>query len=393
MTSAGRRSSFTRMRRPPHDDALLAAGLLVASLVQVLWLLPIGSPLLGVLIAVLSTAPIAWRRLHPVAATVVGSIPFFIPADGFLVFGYVAVFFLYYSLTAHARDRAAVGAVVAFGCAGTVAGGLEQGVGAGEWAGGFLAVLAPAGVGLLVRAQRARAERLEELAVHLESERERRERAAVSDERARIARELHDIVSHAVSVIAVQSDAAQAALEHDPSRAAAARAALGPAPPRAGAPPGPIRASAREALPDRRRLPGVLREQNGAAELEPLPSLAQIEVLVARFPTAWLHVDGSFGDLPPSLDLGAYRIVQEALTNTAKHAPGATVDVRLRRTADALEIEVSDDGPGPRGEPSPDAHGLVGMRERARLHGGSFAAGAGATRGFSVQATLPLVRP
>jgi len=367
------------MRRPPHDDALLAAGLLVASLVQVIWLLPIGSPLLGVLIAVLSTAPIAWRRLHPVAATVVGSIPFFIPADGFLVFGYVAVFFLYYSLTAHARDRAAVGAVVAFGCAGTVAGGLEQGVGAGEWAGGFLAVLAPAGVGLLVRAQRARAERLEELAVHLESERERRERAAVSDERARIARELHDIVSHAVSVIAVQSDAAQAALEHDPSRAAA--------------PLGTIRASAREALTDMRRLLGVLREQNGAAELEPLPSLAQIEVLVARFPTAWLHVDGSLADLPPSLDLGAYRIVQEALTNTAKHAPGATVDVRLRRTADALEIEVSDDGPGPRGEPSPDAHGLVGMRERARLHGGSFAAGAGATRGFGVQATLPLVRP
>src|SRR3954452_9381071 len=345
MTPTDGLSTVTRMRRPPRDDTLLAAALLVASLVQVLWLLPIAAPIVGAVIAVVSTTPVAWRRSYPVAAAAVGSIPFFIPADGFLLVGYVAVFFLYYSLTAHARDLGVAAVVVAFGLAGTVAGGLEQSVGPGEWAGGILAVLAPAGVGLLVRAQRARAQRLEKLALHLESERERRERAAVADERARIARELHDIVSHAVSVISVQSDAAQAALEHDPSRAEA--------------PLGTIRASAREALTDMRRLLGVLREQNGAAELEPLPSLAQIEVLVARFPTAWLHVDGSLADLPPSLDLGAYRIVQEALTNTAKHAPGATVDVRLRRTADALEIEVSDEGPGPRGEPSPDAHGLV----------------------------------
>jgi signal transduction histidine kinase len=175
----------------------------------------------------------------------------------------------------------------------------------------------------------------------------------------------------------VQSDAAQAALEYDPARAEA--------------PLGTIRSSAREALTDMRRLLGVLREQNSSAELEPLPGLAQIESLVARFPTARLHVEGSLVGLPPSLDLGAYRIVQEALTNAAKHAAGATVDVRLRRTEAALEIDVSDDGPGPSGSPSPDAHGLVGMRERARLHGGSLDARAGENGGFRVHATLPLV--
>ena len=379
MTRRAGVSSVTAVVPPARDDALLAAALLAASLVQVLWLLPIASWEVGSLIAVLSTAPVAWRRSHPVAAAAVGTVPFFVPADGFLVVGYVAVFFLYYSLTAHAADRRAAGAVVLLGLAGAVAGSLEQGVGPGEWAGGFLAVLAPAGVGLLVRAQRARTRRLEELAVHLERERERRAHAAVADERARIARELHDIVSHAVSVIAVQSDAAQAALEHDPARARA--------------PLGTIRASAREALTDMRRLLGVLREAGGTVEVEPLPGLGQVDALVGRVPTARLHVEGSLLGLPSSLDRGAYRIVQEALTNAAKHAPGAAVDVRLRRTDSLLEIEVRDTGPGPSGEPPPDAHGLVGMRERARLHGGSLDAGAAEGGGFRVHARLPLGAP
>ncbi|MEV6923439.1 histidine kinase [Dactylosporangium sp. NPDC051485] len=373
-------SPWRRFAQVGTTDRVVATLLVVIALAQVLVFLPIAPAPIGVLVAVGSTAPIAWRRTHPVIAALVGSAVWLIPTDGFLLVGYLAALLLFYAVTAHVTDRHLAAATVLIATIFGIAGSAEQRVGVGEYAGAVLAVLGPAAVGVLVRRQRGRTRLLEELTQHLERERDRRERSAVADERARIARELHDLVAHAVSVIAVQADAAEAALEYDPGLAKRPIAV--------------IRGSAVEALTEMRRLLGVLRADAGDPDREPLPGLAQLPALVGRARDGGqavdLAVDGTPVPLPPSLDLSAYRIVQEALTNATKHAPGAPVSVGLRWLPDALQIEVCDRGPGARGLPSPDAHGLVGMRERVRIHGGNLQAGNAAAGGFAVRALLPI---
>jgi signal transduction histidine kinase len=253
---------------------------------------------------------------------------------------------------------------------------------AGEYAGGILAVVGPAAVGVVVRAQRERSAQLERLTVLLKRERDSRARAAVAEERARIAREIHDLVSHTLGVVAVQADAAQAALEAGSDRA--------------GAPVAAIRAAAAEAMQEMRGLLGVLRGTDEDADRHPLPTIAALPALVERARlagvSARLAVSGRPVAVLPSVDLTVYRIAQEAVTNAAKHAPGSDVEVCLRWLDEAIELRVRDNGPGPRGEPSPDAHGLVGMRERVRIQGGSLHAGPAAGGGFEVHAVLP-VRP
>jgi len=223
----------------------------------------------------------------------------------------------------------------------------------GEWLGSILAVSAPVAVGRFVR-----------------REREHTHQAAVSEERARIARELHDVVAHGVSVIAVQADAAEAALEHDPARAAT--------------PLRSIRGSAHDALAEMRRMVGVLGETH---ERGPQPGLAQLPALIAES-GATLEITGEPVAVPASLDLAAYRIVQEALTNVRKHAGSAPATVRVSWREDVLQIDVRDHGPGPNGHG--EGHGLVGMRERVRIHGGHVRTGPAAGGGFEVHAELPL---
>jgi signal transduction histidine kinase len=374
----------TRLRQlaPPHrDDAVVAGVLALVSLAQVLVLLPIGSRWVGVVVALGSTLPIAWRRSHPLAAAIAGSLPWLIPTDGFLLVGYVAVFFLYYSLGAYVDDLRVVGATVVLAVAISLAGTWSQHLGIGEYAGAVLALVAPPAVGRLVRRQRLRTGDLERVAAQLERERDHRAQIAVAEERARIARELHDIVSHAVSLVAVQADAAEAALDRDPELARA--------------PLRTVRASAQEALDEMRRLLGVLRAADGVSERDPLPGLADVPALVDAVRTAGvdvrLDVVGDPAPLPQSLDLSAHRIVQEALTNARKHAPGAPVAVALRWQEHELELIVRDWGPGPNGQPSADAHGLVGMRERALLHHGALTTGAPSDgTGFEVRVVLPL---
>jgi signal transduction histidine kinase len=373
------RAGWSRRRSfPGGEDGLLAAVLAVVALLQVLVFLPIASRPVGAFVALGSTVPLAWRRTHPVAATVAATLVWLVPTDGYVLVGYVAAFFLYYSVGAHVADLRVVAAVATFGLAVSVVATALAGAAVGEYAGAILAVVAPTGVGVLVRGQRRRARELEEIAGHLERERDQRARIAVAEERARIARELHDIVSHAVSLIAVQADAAEAALDHDPDLARR--------------PLETVRASAREALDEMRRLLGVLRADGAGPEREPLPGLADVAAL-AEDAGATLAVEGEPRRLPQSADLAAFRIVQEALTNARKHAPGAPVSVLLRWRPDALEIDVRDRGPGPSGEPSADAHGLLGMRERVRLHGGELRAGAAEGGGFEVHAVLPLESP
>ena len=381
-----KRATGEMLRRPTPcattvGDLLLAGVLALGALLQVLVFLPIAAPLVGAVIALGSTVPVAWRRTHPAVAALVGTLPWAIPAHGFVLVGYVAGVVLFYSLTAYCPDAYVAGGVVLIGCVLAVVGGAEQHVAIGEYFGGLLVVVAPAGVGLLVRSQRERTRQLEELTSLLERERDRRERAAVADERARIARELHDLVAHALTVVAVQADAAQAAIEKNPIQA--------------HAPLATIRASAQQGLREMRRLLGVLRSDDGDADLAPLPGIAQLPVLIEQARTAGvtarLHLDQPNRDVSPSVDLTAYRIVQEALTNAGKHARGAAVEVDVRWLGDAFDIRVRDKGPGPNGAPAPDAHGLVGMRERVRIHGGTFEAGAVDGGGFCVHALLPAV--
>jgi signal transduction histidine kinase len=211
-------------------------------------------------------------------------------------------------------------------------------------------------------------------------------------ERARISRELHDVVAHHVSMIAVQAETARLATPGMPAAGAQQLAAIGD--------------TARAALTEMRRLLGVLREDSGAqaADRQPQPGLAQLNELIdeAREVSgigARLIVSGWLTTLDPGVELAAFRIVQEALTNARRHAPGAAVDVELRFGDDALHVRVRDNGPGPAAEPGragaepgrPGAagHGLLGMRERAAAVGGEFSAGAAPGGGFLVRATLP----
>jgi signal transduction histidine kinase len=357
-------------------DLVLASVLLAASLLQVL-AQPIAARGAGVLVALLSCVPVAFRHSRPVAATLVGSAVWLIPTDGYLYLGYVAALLLYYALAVEVDDARVVAAITVLGCAlGALTVWLRHDI-LGELFGSVLVVVAPVAVGRIVRREREQQRRLEDLTLHLERERERGARAAVAEERARIARELHDVVAHGVSVIAIQSDAAEAALERDPSLA--------------GPPLRAIRGSARDALTEMRRLLGVLRSDEDGSETTPQPGLAQLPELVARAGVpVTLEVSGEPRSLPAGIDISAYRIVQEALTNVHKHAGAVPTTVRVAWSDGALELEVRDRGPGVNGNGSSDGgHGLIGMRERVRLLGGELRTGPAAGGGFEVRAVLP----
>lgn len=202
----------------------------------------------------------------------------------------------------------------------------------------------------------------------------------VMEERARIARELHDIVAHHLSVIAVESEAARLT---SPELS-----------PDAGDHLESIAATAREALTETRRLLGVLREHNGGEpERTPQPGLDRLDDLMDKAEATGTHIrfirEGKIARLPLSIDLAAYRIVQEALTNARRHAPGADVDVELSYRDDGLRLRVRDYGPVTAGGDLVEGHGLTGMRERATLAGGTLSVGPAEGGGFEVDVVLP----
>jgi signal transduction histidine kinase len=222
---------------------------------------------------------------------------------------------------------------------------------------------------------------LEERAVRLEAERDAQAQIAVASERARIARELHDVVAHNVSVMVVQADGAAFALDSSPERT---KEALGA-----------ISRTGRQALAEMRQLLGVLRTASDeGATLTPQPGLEQIADLLAHSRAAGLPVsftvEGVATELPPGVALAAYRVVQESLTNIRKHAgPDATASVAMRFCEDGMRIVITDDGPGATTQDGA-GHGLVGMRERVELYGGTVAAGPREAGGYQVTATIPL---
>lgn len=231
-------------------------------------------------------------------------------------------------------------------------------------------------LGALVRVSRLNAEQRR-------INREQREAQAVAEERTRIARELHDVVGHSVSVMTVQASAVRRRLTPEQ---VVERQALET-----------VEATGREALAEMRRMVGVLRRSGADTELEPPPGLDQVDQLVEKFRTAGLpvtvSVTGAARELAPGLDLTAYRLVQEGLTNSLRHARNPQrAEVAIDYRTDRVELAVRDDGqsPAPSASPAEAGNGLLGMRERVALYGGSLVARVRPEGGFELVATLPV---
>jgi signal transduction histidine kinase len=336
--------------------------------------------------------PLLARRKHPVAALAAAFTVQAAWIDAYyngsqqppfepFVAGIVACF----ALGFHSRRRQLRLGVTAFAATVAVGTAVAYATGDPSLGNGLPAViwwLAAIAIGRGLRERQSLVDLLRERTTRLERDRERDLAEAAMEERARIARELHDVIAHAVSVMVVQAGAERRMLDAGQARTADALIT--------------IERSGREALGELRRLLGVLRARDRSDKLAPQPGLAELPELVAEARGAgqtvdW-HVEGDPVPLPAGLDLTAYRIVQEALTNARKHAPGACTDVRLRWHPTELEIEVVDDGPGRSSQSNGTGHGLIGMRERAALYGGTLMAAPGRGGGFHVRAQLPIER-
>jgi len=369
---------------PRAVDAGVAAVLLVAAQLEV-WLSPevAGRRPETALAAAAMAVALAGRRAAPLASLAAVLLPFaLLSLAGALP---VVVFLLpvsllaMYSVAAHAAsDRAVVGLALGLVAVAITAAQTQDAT--------LTDLTAPAllflGAWAVGRSQRGRRHRLgivEDRAARVEREHAERERAAVAEERRRIARELHDIVAHSVSTMVVQAETGLATMG-EPARTEAAFAAIG--------------TSGRQALGDLRRMLGLLRDPEMETEVAPQPGLARLPALIAEARRAGLPVEaqvaGDIASLPTGVDLAAYRVVQESLTNVLRHARTPT-EVHVRRAPAAVEVVVrnplpaapaSADGAGP-------GYGLAGMRERVRVYRGTFSAGP-AGEEFVVRASLPL---
>src|SRR5215472_10766134 len=241
------------------------------------------------------------------------------------------------------------------------------------------ALVAASGVlGYALRTRRDYVAELRDRAARLEAEEGERAARAVVDERLRIARELHDVIGHSISLIAIQSEAAARSARSDPDAVPTFLSA--------------ISAASRQALAEMRGVLAVLRP-DAEAELSPQPGLEQVGELIASLRASGLEtqLEAEPMQLPPGIALAVYRIVQESLTNVLKHAgAGAKAGVTITRHGGTVRVSVQDDGAGPCGRASSTAHGIVGMRERAAAYGGTLRTGARPGGGFEVEASIPL---
>lgn len=326
--------------------------------------------------------PLAWRRALPLVAWL-GVLAGFVlqplvtrhSAEGVELLFPIAVGA--YAVAAYTGRRTAVAGLAAFLVAYPVYAvadpDVRDNVGGGLWAAAFFgaATVALWLAGVWMRSRREAAALAQRAAAA-----EREAAVAVADERARLARELHDIVSHNLSVVVLQAAGARAAGARAGERTLEK-----------------IERSGREALVEMRRLLGVLRDDDTGRDLAPQPGLAQLEPLAAAVRAAGvpveLYVEEGCDDLPAGVQLNVYRIVQEALTNVLKHAGPATARVGISRSDGRLNVVVTDDGAG-RPEPRAGGHGLLGIRERVALLDGDLRAGPLPGGGFVVEATLPL---
>ena len=354
---------------------------------------PVAPKLVMAVEAALVTIPLRWRKETPCAVlglVVAGSVFGWAYSRGSGGFAgpeaWLAWLIAFYSVGAYAeRTRglqasAAAGVVLLAMALADVSAGFQS---VGDYAGTFGFVVAAWAIGNSAGILRARGRELEGRTERLEREREEKARLAVAEERARIARELHDVVAHAVSTMVIQTGGARQIIRSDPADAERSLLAA--------------ERTGREALQEMRRLVGLLRERGEQLALAPQPGMAELGQLIAQTRAAGLPieltVEGAHRHLGPGIDLTAYRIVQEALTNTLKHGGRARARVTLRYGEQELEIEVTDDGSGPDGSGvngHAPGHGLVGMRERVSLYGGTLRTGPTEPSGYEVRARLPL---
>jgi signal transduction histidine kinase len=343
---------------------------------------------LQVCLALGCTLPLAWRVRYPIATvvaiTAAGGLLVVVAAPHQAPFEvFIGSVLASYSIGAHTSGRRrwlGVGLMFGVGLPFMVAA-----AGNGMATGNALAPIAwltgAWAVGAIIRGRRLRTAELEQLTAELAQQRDLQAQAAVAVERGRIARELHDVVAHNVSMMVVQAGAADRVLEGDQPDVRRALAA--------------IAGTGRETVDEMRLLLGVVRSDAGEG-LSPQPGLGDLDQLVSNVRSAGLHVDlrveGERSPLSPGVDLSAYRIVQEALTNVLKHAESATVEVTVRYANDAVQVEVCDDG-RPREPTAGGGNGLIGMRERVAMLGGEFRAGARRDGGFAVFARLPIAGP
>jgi signal transduction histidine kinase len=385
---------------PVVVDGLLGALLAVVSLIALVVQtsnerLP-RPGLLAVALVLAGTLPLAWRRRHPLwanlavgaASAAYGAAPFPDLMTPVSLGGVVAL----YSAVAWCGRRTAVVIGVITGVSVVVIALVPKTN--SDLADFAFTALPLAGAWLLgdsARVRRAYTAELEARAAWLARERDLDAQRAVTAERARIARELHDVVAHHVSMMVVQAEAGPVAAERDGPGAARGFDA--------------IAGIGRQALGELRRLLGVLRQEGSETGpgLAPQPGVAQLPALVEQVRGAGLAVElvveGELVSLPAGMELSAYRIVQEALTNAVKHAGASRVRVLVGFCERELRIEVRDDGHGAAGQDGQDGraapdghsgHGLIGMRERVHLFGGELTAGPGPQGGFVVAARLPL---
>lgn len=371
-------------------DGPVAAAALLALLAAVDTVLRAGAGdrlTAALLLAFGATAPLALLRTHPAPAAVLttaANAPLLALLGAPAAAGVAAQALLLHRLARHGTRRARTLAVLlvlplagyAVGDPGTAAGGRLDDTGRLLAVAAAVLLAAATGTGLARRARSAAAAHsaTERAIAHTLYEH------AARGERARIARELHDVVAHHISMISVQAETARLTTPGLPDEGARRFRDIGD--------------TARTALTEMRRLLGVLREDAGAtpAERRPPPGLAQLNELLddardAAGAAVRLIVSGAVRPLDTGIELTAYRIVQEALTNARRHAPGSAVDVELRYADATLRLRIRDNGPGP--GPADGGHGLVGMRERAAAVGGRLHSGPAAGGGFLLEATLP----
>jgi signal transduction histidine kinase len=397
--------SFDRVRaltrsHPLTADLLLAAALLALALLSfdVTIALFAGDPQFPAPDKAWNTAalaliilPLALRRRFPLSMLLVSTTTYLVYAVALgpaieLFITVIALALAVYSAAAYsgARLRNAVCAVCLLGIIGLVV--LDNQLGTPldyrllQVLSNVALFCALWSLGAALGAGRRRARELLQRTVELEREREENARRAVFDERVRIARELHDVVAHHVSMMGVQAGAARVVLDRDPVKTRQALTS--------------IETSSRQAVAELHRLLGFLRQAGDPDDLAPQPGLGQLHELAASMSgpglTVDVRVEGEQRPVGPTVDVSAYRIVQEALTNTLKHAGASRVGVHLRYWPDELEIEIVDDGRGNgAAPPGPSGLGLIGMRERVALHGGQLAAGSAPDGGFTVRVRLP----
>jgi signal transduction histidine kinase len=391
--AAGSLYRRSRAVNPAVVDGLLAVlvtGLALASLVgraSQVRLTPVGhvrfrtADALGVALLLLGTLPIAWRRRAPLLVLGVSGATFLL----YEALGYAppplpfAPLIALYTVAVSSEALTATAATGAMAIGVAAAAVTHRGPLTHDQFLAYLLSTVAAGVLGYGVQLRSRVASLEQQAVRLAREQSDRTKLAVEQEQARIARELHDIVAHNISVIVALAGAARrvadAELEH-------ARQALSA-----------IELTGREALTEMRRLLGVLRTDRGVAERAPQPGLDRLPFLLAQVEQAGLPVQltvhGTPRPLPAGIELSAYRIVQEALTNTLKHAGTTRATVALGYHNGYLELQIRDDGHSPTADLVP-GQGLVGMQQRAALLGGELAAGPGPEGGFRVMAKLPV---